>query len=92
MGTPYLIVWDLDNTVGEFDELQRADGNPEGVWVLVRPGLAEALALLTREGFTHSLLTLASPRYAELALRGTGLRDSFARVEGFGQRGKGDAE
>jgi hypothetical protein len=89
---PYLIVWDLDNTVGEFDALQGAEGNADGVRVRVRPGLAEALALLTREGFTHTLLTLASPRYAELALRGTGLRDHFARVEGYGQRGKGDTE
>jgi hypothetical protein len=35
-------------------------------------------------------LTMATPEYADLALRGTGLREYFERVEGQGQRRKGD--
>jgi hypothetical protein len=89
--TPHVIVWDLDLTLGRFDGLVRRQDGAEPVPVAVRPHLAEALAALGTAGFRHALLTLATPLYADLALRGTGLRDHFTLVEGLGQRGKGDA-
>jgi hypothetical protein len=60
--------------------------------VTTRPGLADTLAALRNAGFVHSLLTLATSSYAETVLRATGLRDYFEKVEGHGQRGKGDVE
>jgi hypothetical protein len=88
---PHVIVWDLDNTLGDFSALHRQGDRTKPIRVRIRPGLADALAELSRAGFVHTLLTLATPLYAEVALRGTGLFDAFARVEGLGQRGKGDA-
>jgi hypothetical protein len=87
----HVIVWDLDLTLGRFDALTNRGGSTEAVKVLLRPHLREALAALAAAGFCHSLLTLGTPLYADLVLRGTGLRDLFALVEGYGQRGKGDA-
>jgi hypothetical protein len=95
MSARYVLVWDLDGTLGNFEALRRfpLDGPlTEELRIQVRPGLASALAALMKEGFTHTLLTLATPRYAEIALRSAGLRDCFELVEGLGQRGKGDAE
>lgn len=88
----YVIVWDLDGTLGDFSGLQNHGDSTEPVTLRVRPGLADALRALGEAGFVHTLLTLATPRYAEVALAGTGLRPFFTRVEGMGQRGKGDAE
>src|SRR5262245_10675786 len=87
----YVIVWDLDNTLGEFTALHVQGECPSPVAVRVRPGLAGALRQLSEAGFVHTLLTLATPLYAEMVLRATGLRPFFSRVDGFGQRGKGDA-
>src|SRR5262245_38530045 len=89
--SPYVIVWDLDNTLGDFMPLHAQGECASPITVKVRPGLADALAELSRAGFTHTLLTLATRLYAEMALRATGLRPFFARIDGFGQRGKGDA-
>jgi hypothetical protein len=91
VSAPYVIVWDLDGTLGDFEPLQGRgdDGGP--VTVRLRPGLAEALRTLREAGFLHALLTLATPRYAELALRGAELRPFFHCLDGLGQRGKGDA-
>jgi hypothetical protein len=88
---PYVIVWDLDDTLGNFDALAGTDDDSDVVSVLVRPGMEEALRRLSAEGFVHTVLTLAMPLYAEVALRGTGLRGFFERVDGMGQRSKGDA-
>ncbi len=90
MADPYAIVWDLDRTLGEFDALELNLGAPE-VTVYLRPGIVEAVAELDRLGFKQTVLTLATARYAEIALRGTGLRDAFVEVAGVGQRAKGDA-
>lgn len=87
-----MIVWDLDGTLGEFEALARARDAMQEVTVHLRPGVDEALARLSREGFAHVLLTMATPAYAELALAGTGLRHHFVEVAGAGQRPKGDAE
>lgn len=92
MRTPHVIVWDLDGTLGEFAILTEKSESTEPVSLRVRPGLPEALRRLTEAGFLHTVLTLATPLYAEVVLRGTGLRPYFLRVEGLGQRGKGDAE
>lgn len=91
MSDPYVIVWDLDGTIGEFAALQQLGEAVNPINVQVRPGLAEALQTLSDAGFVHTVLTLAAPLYAEVVLRGSGLRPFFARVEGWGQRGKGDA-
>jgi hypothetical protein len=88
---PHVIVWDLDNTLGDFSALHRHGDSTAPIRVCLRPGLADALTALSEAGFVHTLLTLATPLYAEVALRGTGLFGYFARVEGVGQRGKGDA-
>jgi hypothetical protein len=88
---PYVIVWDLDGTLGDFEALHARGECSEPITVKVRPGMAEALRTLTEEGFVHTLLTRAAPLYAEVALRAAGLRPFFVRVEGAGQRGKGDA-
>jgi hypothetical protein len=87
----YLIVWDLDGTLGDFSALLNRGNSTEPVTLRVRPGLADTLRELADAGFAHTLLTLATSRYAELALAGAGLRPFFSRVEGVGQRDKGDA-
>jgi hypothetical protein len=87
----HLIVWDLDLTLGEFSALNFGNEPTGEVTVRLRPGVGKMLRKLSEAGFTHTLLTLASPLYAEIALRGTGLRPFFVRVEGLGQRPKGDA-
>jgi hypothetical protein len=88
----HVIVWDLDGTLGEFTAVHEQGEAPGAVTVRVRPGLPEALHRLAEAGFAHTVLTLATPLYAEVVLRATGLRQHFFRVEGLGQRGKGDAE
>jgi hypothetical protein len=88
---PHVIVWDLDRTLGDFSALRQQGESPDPVTVHVRHGLHQALRSLTESGFVHTLLTLATPLYAEIVLRGTGLRPHFALVEGLGQRDKGDA-
>jgi hypothetical protein len=90
MGIPRVIVWDLDGTLGNFDPLEKNWTSNSAITVATRPGLAKALQALGRAGFVHSLLTLATPAYAAVALRGTGLHEHIARVEGQGQRKKGD--
>ncbi len=92
MDRPYIIVWDLDLTLGEFSALEGDAHFDEEVVVRMRPGLKDALHRLRCEGFVHCLLSMANRRYAELALRGTGLRSYFDHVDGHGQRLKGDAE
>ncbi len=91
MSPPYVIVWDLDKTLGDFSALNGQADQTGSVRILLRPGLAGALDVLSAAGFTHTVLTLATPLYAETVLRAAGLRDRFARVEGLGQRPKGDA-
>jgi len=86
-----VIVWDLDGTLGLFSSLPAHDSSSEPITVLLRQGLANALRDLSAAGVVHTVLTLASPVYAEVVLRGTGLRSFFWRVEGQGQRYKGDA-
>lgn len=88
---PYLLVWDLDGTLGDFYALEKHPDGRQPVTVQVRSGLAEALARLSAAGFVHTLLTVASRSYAEIVLRGVGIRELFARVEGRGERPKGDA-
>jgi hypothetical protein len=91
VSSPYVVVWDLDRTLGLFDALEHEHDARE-VTVFLRPGIADAIHELSRAGFTQTVLTLATSRYAEVALRGTGLRDYFVEVAGVGQRAKGDAE
>jgi hypothetical protein len=91
VSNPYVIVWDLDGTLGDFVPLHGRGESTDAVAVRVRPGLPEALHALSAAGFTHTLLTLATPLYAEVVLRAIGLRQYFVRVEGLGQRDKGDA-
>src|SRR5262249_31791755 len=91
LNTPYVIVWDLDLTLGDFSALSRQPDSVDPITVLVRPGLAETLRTLAAADFIHTVLTLATPLYAEIVLRGTGLRRLFERVEGLTQRLKGDA-
>jgi hypothetical protein len=91
LGSPHVIVWDLDGTLGDFSPLYEHADAARPIEVLVRPGLGEALQTLSAAGFVHTVLTLATPLSAEVALRATGLRPFFVRVEGCGQRGKGDA-
>src|SRR5262245_15009586 len=88
----FIVVWDLDRTLGEFSALERVrpdDGANVTVWL--RPGIHDALARLSGEGFSHVALTLATPTYAAMALRGTGLDVHFIEIAGAGQRRKGDA-
>ena len=93
MASPaYLIVWDLDRTLGVFDGLEKLRAVNERAQVELRPGIGASLDRLSREGFSHTVLTLATPDYAELALRGTGLRHHFLEVACQGQRPKGDVE
>jgi hypothetical protein len=87
----HVIVWDLDNTLGDFSALHGQGESSQPVQVRLRPGLEPLLHSLAAAGFQHTLLTLATPLYAEAVLRGTGLRHFFVRVEGLGMRGKGDA-
>ena len=91
MSAPYLIVWDLDETLGTFTTIADAPGAGQEATVHLRPGIREAIERLMGEDFIHCVLTLAMPAYAEAALRGTGLRELFLDVAGRGQRPKGDA-
>lgn len=88
----FILVWDLDDTLGNFHVLTEMRRWGERATVHLRPGIAATLERLSAEGFVHTVLTLASPAYAELALRGTGLRHHFAEVACAGQRQKGDVE
>src|SRR5262245_7294465 len=88
----FVLVWDLDDTLGNFHVLTDTRRWTEPATVHLRPGIAAVLERLSAEGFVHTVLTLASSAYAELALRGTGLRHHFAEVSGVGQRHKGDAD
>jgi hypothetical protein len=81
----------LDGTLGRFDSLNGLGDSLHLVTVQVRPHLREALEALGALGFRHVLLTLATPFYAELVLHALGVRQLFERVEGQGQRSKGDA-
>lgn len=92
MAPGFVLVWDLDRTLGVFDALEDLRHPAEPVTVHLRPGIAATLERLSAEGFVHTVLTLASPAYAETALRGAGLRHHFAEVAGAGQRTKGDVE
>src|SRR5262249_33593701 len=78
-------------TLGDFSALHERGESADPIRVHVRPGIAEALATLRRAGFTHTLLTLATPLYARVVLRATRLHGAFARVAGVGQGGMGDA-
>jgi hypothetical protein len=91
-GSPYFIVWDLDRTLGVFDGLERLRDPAAPMQVELRPGIGAALAELSAAGFVHTVLTMATPDYAELALRGAGLRGHFVEVACQGQRPKGDVE
>jgi hypothetical protein len=91
LSASHVIVWDLDGTLGRFDSLNGLGDSPNPVTIQVRPHLREALEGLIELGFRHVLLTLATPLYAELVLHALGVRQLFDRVEGQGQRGKGDA-
>lgn len=90
MSATHVIVWDLDGTLGRFDALNGQGDSPHPITVRVRPHLREALEGLSAAGFRHTLLTLATPLYADLVLQALGVRGLFERVEGKGQRGKGD--
>jgi hypothetical protein len=85
-----VIVWDLDGTLGQFSSMPMREGG-EPITVLLRHGLADALRDLSAAGVVHTVLTMATPLYAEMVLHGTGLRPFFRFVEGQGQRYKGDA-
>lgn len=89
---PFLIVWDLDHTIGVFDSIEHLASSHDPVTVQLRPGIDECLTQLADEGFSHTVLTLASHMYAEVVLRGTGLRGHFLEVAGIGERAKGDVE
>jgi hypothetical protein len=88
---PYLIVWDLDRTLGVFEALERVRDTAVRVEIELRPGMGRALERLADAGFAHTVLSLATPDYAELALRGAGLRSHFLEVACQGHRFKGDA-
>ncbi|MBL8194185.1 MAG: HAD family hydrolase [Blastocatellia bacterium] len=88
MKEPYLLVWDLDGTIGNFEKLEKYRENLPTVEA--RPEIAPALEILSKIGFIHTVLTMATSTYAEIALKATGLRHFFAKVEGQGQRLKGD--
>lgn len=88
----FLIVWDLDHTIGVFDAMAHIASPYDPVTIELRPGIGDTLTQLAREGFEHTVLTLASHAYAEVILRATGLRDHFLEVSGVGERAKGDAE
>ena len=88
----FVLVWDLDDTLGNFHVLTAMHRWGERATVHLRPGIGATLERLSAAGFVHTVLTLASPAYAEIALRGTGLRHHFAEVACAGQRRKGDVE
>ncbi|MBK7995319.1 MAG: HAD family hydrolase [Blastocatellia bacterium] len=81
-------MWDLDGTIGNFEKLEKYRENLPTVEA--RPEIAPALEILSKIGFIHTVLTMATSTYAEIALKATGLRHFFAKVEGQGQRLKGD--
>ncbi len=87
----YVIVWDLDMTMGDFQPFYDAPESDSPVTVSLRPGIIAALKRLQGEGFIHVLLTLATPFAAEVILHAMGVRDLFSAVYGRGQRPKGDA-
>jgi hypothetical protein len=88
---PYVIVWDLDGTLGEFAEVERLAHSVDPVRLWLRPGLEAALKGLSTAGFRHTVLTVATLPYARLVLHGTGLAGYFDCIEGRDQRPKGDA-
>ncbi|MBW2533643.1 MAG: hypothetical protein JRI55_19295 [Deltaproteobacteria bacterium] len=88
----FLIVWDLDHTIGVFDAMAHVATAYDSVTIELRSDMDRTLTRLTEEGFSHTVLTLASRTYAEVILRATGLRDHFLEVSGMGERSKGDAE
>jgi len=94
MNPPFsgVIVWDLDGTLGVFDQLALWNRSPAQSLLMIqaRPDLEAALNELTSLGFIHRVLTMATSRYAEMALATLQLRHHFIAVEGYGQRGKGD--
>lgn len=92
MFNPHIIVWDLDDTIGDFHALEDNCESNSVVSVFTRPGLITTLETLRQLGFINSLLTMATSVYAEIALWGTGLYDLFDRIECRGQRRKGDVE
>lgn len=87
-----ILVWDLDKTLGFFEPLYKHWTPDLPVTIQFRPGIIETLRRLKEQGFTHRLLTLASPRAAHLILEAAGLSDLFFAIEGIGDRGKGDVE
>src|SRR5262245_32975117 len=92
MAPHYLIVWDLDGTIGVFDALEHLKDPDAPVTVTLRPGIEAALTRLAAEGFAHVVLTMAGRAYADLALQATDLRRHFVEVSCAGERFKGDAE
>ena len=52
MTRPYVIVWDLDGTIGVFKALNHSIGADTPVSVEIRPGMAETLQKLSRAGFS----------------------------------------
>jgi len=88
----FLLVWDLDHTLGVFDALADMRDDAQPVTIRLRQGIDEALTQLSAEGFAHTVLTLASPSYAQLALRGSGLQHHFLEIAAAGQRPKGDVK
>lgn len=85
-----ILVWDLDKTLGFFEPLYKHWDPDSPVTIQFRPGILDLIRQLHKKGFTHRLLTLASPRAAHLILEAAGVRDLFFKIEGIGQRGKGD--
>lgn len=90
-GAP-ILVWDFDETLGDFRSLYQHWDRSKPVTVRLRPDLRPALEQLSAAGFRHRILTLASSVAAEGALRAAGLRDHFEAIEGLGERGKGDVD
>ena len=92
MDRKHLLVWDLDGTLGDFSALQNCTDLRQSIEVRLRPGIRACLDTLGAAGFSHTLLTLGQTQYAETVLRGCGLRDAFACVEGHDRRAKADAD
>jgi hypothetical protein len=71
-----ILCWDLDDTLGCFDDLSQ---------VLVRRDVPSVLARLTALGWTHYLTTSSSSTRAEAALQAARLRSFFSGVFGGDQ-------